>query len=267
VLNRGDNVDTSSVKPVKTKSSTKAKNKYYTRNYDSVHVFVPKGQKSDLLAVAEASGDSLNGYITKAIKERIAKNEKPVIRTYTIIGGINGTGKSSFTGVLKTQTDDLGEIIDVDKITADNSITPLEGGKTALRKINEFLIDKISFTQETTLAGKRTEITASKAKESGYFTRLYYIGLDTPEECLNRISNRVARGGHNINENDVRRRFAGRWESLSKILPYCDEVQFFDNDNGFAYVAEYKNGQLIFKTDTLPKWLAELSGYLINETD
>ena len=255
-------MDASSIKPAKTNSSTKAKNKYYSRNYDSVHVFVPKGQKSDLLAVAEASGDSLNGYINKAIKERITKNENTIIKTYTIIGGINGTGKSSFTGVLKTQTENLGEIIDVDKITAENGITPLDGGKTALRKINEFLDKGISFTQETTLAGRRTEITASKAKESGYFIRLYYIGLDTPEECIKRISNRVARGGHNINEDDVRRRFTGRWESLIKILPYCDEVQFFDNDNGFIEVAEYKNGQLLFKTNILPKWLDELSNYL-----
>ena len=42
------------------------------------------------------------------------------MKTYTIIGGVNGTGKSSLTGVLKAQTNDLGRIIDVDKITAQN---------------------------------------------------------------------------------------------------------------------------------------------------
>ena len=35
------------------------------------------------------------------------------MKTYTIIGGVNGTGKSSLTGVLKTQTTDLGIVIDV----------------------------------------------------------------------------------------------------------------------------------------------------------
>ena len=39
------------------------------------------------------------------------------MRTYTIIGGVNGVGKSSFTGVLKERCTDLGIIIDVDKIT------------------------------------------------------------------------------------------------------------------------------------------------------
>lgn len=42
------------------------------------------------------------------------------MKTYTIIGGVNGTGKSSLTGVLKTQTTDLGIVIDVDKISAQN---------------------------------------------------------------------------------------------------------------------------------------------------
>lgn len=40
------------------------------------------------------------------------------VRTYTIIGGVNGVGRSSFVGVLKEQRSDLGVTIDVDKITA-----------------------------------------------------------------------------------------------------------------------------------------------------
>ena len=106
------------------------------------------------------------------------------------------------------------------------------------------------------------KITASKAKLQDYYVRLYYIGLDTPEECLERIANRVARGGHIISENDVRRRFTERWESLSKVLPYCDEVQFFDNNNGFVKVAEYSNNKLLLKSELHPTWLRELSEHL-----
>lgn len=40
------------------------------------------------------------------------------MKTYTIIGGINGAGKFSLTGSLKYTMRDLGVIIDVDKITA-----------------------------------------------------------------------------------------------------------------------------------------------------
>ena len=184
------------------------------------------------------------------------------MRTYTIIGGVNGTGKSSLTGVLRTQTTDLGQIIDVDKITAAGNLSPIEGGKLALQRILECLEKGVSFTQETTLSGKRTETTAAEAKRLGYIIRLYYVGLDTPEECKERIANRVRHGGHDISAEVVERRFEGRWEALAKVLPYCDEAHFFDNDNGFVEVAEYINGELILKGGHRPTWVQELADYL-----
>lgn len=184
------------------------------------------------------------------------------MKTYTIVGGVNGTGKSSLTGVLKTQKTDLGRIIDVDKITAQNGGSAIVGGKIALERIEECLNKGLSFTQETTLSGRRTETTAAAAKEKGYTVRLYYVGLDSAEECLQRIENRVAHGGHNIREEDVLRRFAGRWEAVSKVLPYCDEAHFFDNYNGFVEVAEYVNGELIVKGSNLPAWVEELRTFL-----
>ena len=184
------------------------------------------------------------------------------MKTYTIIGGVNGVGKSSFTGVLKERSTDLGNIIDVDKITAELGGNALAGGKAALRKINDCIEKGISFTQETTLSGRKTEVTAKQVKDLGYHVRLFYIGLDTAAESLARIANRVRRGGHNIPENDVERRFEGRWEALIKVLPYCDEAEFYDNDNGFVKVAEYRNGELRTVGKHLPTWLNELQAYL-----
>lgn len=185
------------------------------------------------------------------------------MKIYTIVGGVNGTGKSSLTGVLKAQLNDLGVIVDVDKITAQVGGSAIQGGKIALDRIADCLNKGISFTQETTLSGRKTEATAAQAKAQGYFVRLYYVGLDTPEECLQRIENRVKHGGHDIREEDVLRRFAGRWEAVAKVLPYCDEAHFFDNFNGFVEVAEYKNGELITKGDKLPAWVIELKDYLL----
>ena len=184
------------------------------------------------------------------------------MKSYTIIGGVNGTGKSSLAGVLKTQTTELGVIIDVDRITAEAGVGAVKGGRMALERIRDCLSKNVSFTQETTLSGRKTEDTAARAKEQGYYVSLYYVGLDTPEECLARIANRVRRGGHDIPENDVRRRFAGRWEAVEKILPYCDEARFFDNDNGFVEVAEYRNGELLLKGERRPAWITELAGRL-----
>ena len=184
------------------------------------------------------------------------------MKTYTIIGGINGTGKSSLTGVLKTQTTDLGIVIDVDKISAQNGGSALTGGRIALERIADCLKKNVSFTQETTLSGRKTEITAAQAKRQGYFVRLYYVGLDTLVASLARIETRGALLVLFFTHVDVQRRFAGRWAAVAKVLPYCDEALFFDNDNGFVEVAEYANGELILKGSTRPEWVLKLADYL-----
>ena len=184
------------------------------------------------------------------------------MKLYHIIGGVNGVGKSSFTGVLKGTRTDLGTIIDIDKMTADLGGNILAGGKAAVSKICECLQRKVSFTQETTLSDFKTEQIAKQAHEVGYSVRLYYIALDTAQESLDRIANRVKRGGHDIAGPDVLRRFDSRWEAVEKILPYCDEAEFYDNDNGFVKVAEYRNGELLTIGSRCPLWLRELQTYL-----
>jgi len=184
------------------------------------------------------------------------------MKTYTIVGGVNGVGKSSLSGVLKVERLDLGHIIDVDKLAVENSCGAIESGKLALTKIEDFLDRGLSFTQETTLSGQRTEKTIRIAKEKGYTVRLFYIGLNTLDESVERIKNRVLRGGHNIQEDDVERRFGKRFDDVAKILPYCDEAHFFDNDNGFVEVGEYKNGEIICKGDYKPKWFVELKNIM-----
>lgn len=186
------------------------------------------------------------------------------MKTYTIIGGVNGVGKSSFTGVLKGSRTDLGIIVDVDKLTAQLGGNPMEGGKAALRKIAACLEKGVSFTQETTLSGYKTERTVKAAREAGFYVRLYYVGLNTAAESLERIENRVRRGGHDIPHRDVERRFASRWEALGRILPYCDEAEFYDNENGFVKVAEYRNGEILPVGEIRPTWIIELQDFLDN---
>lgn len=178
------------------------------------------------------------------------------MKLYTIVGGVNGVGKSSFTGALKARMTDLGTMIDVDKITAEL------GGKIALKKIRDCLNKGVSFTQETTLSGYKTEATAKEAKELGYRVRLLYVGLDTVQESIQRIQNRVSRGGHNIPQEDVTRRLAGRWEAVAKVWPYCDEAEFYDNNNGFVLVAVYRNGEFLRVRENTCSWINELGGYL-----
>lgn len=87
------------------------------------------------------------------------------MRTDMIIGGVNGVGKSSFTGILKERCTDLGIIIDVDKITAELGGNTVAGGKAALKKIRECIDKGVSFTQETLIIFTRTGGTLCNQKQ------------------------------------------------------------------------------------------------------
>ena len=177
------------------------------------------------------------------------------MKIYTIIAGVNGAGKSSLTGVLRQEMNDLGVIVDVDKLAAANGGNNILAGRLAIERIRSCLKKSVCFTQETTLSGRRTLQTILAARQKDYQIRLYYIGISSAEESLYRIANRVRKGGHNIAEADVRRRYEKRFADLSKILPYCDEAHFFDNENGFTEAAIYQNGSLIPVCEVLPQWL------------
>ena len=187
------------------------------------------------------------------------------MNVYTIIAGVNGTGKSSFRGVLEGQNVNLGHIIDPVLIAKGNNNDLYKAAKTAVAKIRECLEKNISFTQETTLSGHTVLNTVKRARRKGYYISLYYIGLNSAEESLTRIANRVKKGGHNIPEKDVIRRFNKRFDLLSDIISYCDEVNFYDNENGFIKVAEIRNAQFRFVNGYRPEWIVKLSDIINNK--
>ncbi|MDE6728949.1 MAG: zeta toxin family protein [Oscillospiraceae bacterium] len=180
------------------------------------------------------------------------------MRHFTILGGVNGVGKSTLAGVLTSVADDFGTLVDADRLTVQCGGNKLEGGRRAVKLLGECIRRGDDLTQETTLSGGKTARTIAEARENGYFVRLYYVAISSAEESLLRIKNRVRKGGHDIPEDVVRRRFAKRFDDLARILPLVDEAVLFDNENGFVHVADYRNGQLSAAGDHLPKWLDEL---------
>lgn len=181
------------------------------------------------------------------------------MKTYTIIAGVNGVGKSSLSGVLKTERNDLGFVVDIDKIAVDTRLPAVGAGKSAVKMLDGFLAENKSFSQETTLSGKKTVKTVKAAKEKGYFIRLFYVGLNSCAESVKRIENRVGKGGHDIPREDVERRFKSRFKSLAAILPFCDEAIFYDNENGFVKIGEYRGGALVSTGEYAPDWFRRLS--------
>ena len=55
-------------------AQTRAKNKYNAKAYDSLRVVVKKGRREVIRAHAEARGESLNGFVNRAIDEAIERD-------------------------------------------------------------------------------------------------------------------------------------------------------------------------------------------------
>lgn len=157
---------------------------------------------------------------------------------YTMVGGVHGVGKSSFLGAFANNPQDTVLTINDD-----------------VSRINYYIQKGVSFIRETTLAEDLDVQIARMAHEAGYQIRLCYLVLDTAEECLERIQNRVRHGYPDTPCDEVTIAFKNRWRDLKRILPYCAEVMVFDNNNGFDLVAEYHNGELCQTGDQPPVWL------------
>ena len=53
----------------------KAVRKYKESNYDRIEVSVPKGKKAELQTHAQLQGESLNGFVNRAIDETVDRDK------------------------------------------------------------------------------------------------------------------------------------------------------------------------------------------------
>ena len=56
------------------KAQQRAVSKYMKENYDVYQVRMPKGRKAEIKAHAEARGESLNGFINRAVDETMERD-------------------------------------------------------------------------------------------------------------------------------------------------------------------------------------------------
>ena len=67
---------------------------------------------------------------------------------------------------------------------------------------------------ESTLAGRTLRHTIRKARSAGFMITIVYLYFANEGACVERVRERVQKGGHSVPEVDIRRRF---WRSLQNF--------------------------------------------------
>lgn len=128
-----------------------------------------------------------------------------------LLAGPNGSGKSSAFAKLNLE----GVWINADEIAKtipandDGKSTDIQAGRAALRYIAEMIETRQSFIFETTLSSQQSIRLMRDAKSAGFTIGLYYVALDSVERNVERVRQRVMKGGHDIPEENIRRRHEG----------------------------------------------------------
>ena len=129
-----------------------------------------------------------------------------------IIAGSNGAGKTTFAIKFLPEYANCPHFVNADLIA--QGLSPFEpqraalkAGRLVLQQIREFADRGVCFGFETTLSGRSYVKLLKELAEKGYNLYLFFVWIPNTELAISRIKDRVAAGGHNVPENDVRRRF------------------------------------------------------------
>lgn len=152
-----------------------------------------------------------------------------------IISGCNGAGKTTASYTVLPEVLDCKEFVNADEIA--RGLSPfnpesvaIEAGRLMLQRIEDLLAKDETFSIETTLATKSYISLVRRAQAKGYTVRLLFFWLNSPELALQRISERVAKGGHNIPEPIVRRRYIAGISNLFRLFMIeVDSWEIYDN--------------------------------------
>lgn len=178
-----------------------------------------------------------------------------------IIGGANGSGKTTFAREIVSNTGI--EYLGADEIAAElNAAEPLKAAVEAARIFSKRFADALenrkSLIVESTLSGLSLKKFLIKARENKFSVSIFFVYLDSAELCVRRVSARVAKGGHHVPPEDVRRRYlrsnTNFWNLYKNLAD--DWFLFFNAGSSFEQISNGDlNGVTIIDEARYQQWL------------
>jgi predicted ABC-type ATPase len=131
-----------------------------------------------------------------------------------VLAGPNGAGKTTAAPFLLRDALAVREYVNADPIAQGlSAFSPdsvaLTAGRLMLARLEELTRLRVDFGFETTLASRSFAPWLRARRDEGFRVHLVFLWLPSPELALSRVAERVARGGHSVPEDVVRRRYAG----------------------------------------------------------
>jgi predicted ABC-type ATPase len=154
-----------------------------------------------------------------------------------IIAGPNGAGKTTAAMTVLPEALHVNEFVNADEIA--RGLSPLnpegmaiEAGKIMLRRIEQLILSKEDFSIETTLASKNYVQLIKGCQENGYVVTLIFFYLNGWGLARQRVDQRVSKGGHNIPDIDIERRYHRGIQNLPVYMDAVDNWSLYDNSEG-----------------------------------
>ena len=127
-----------------------------------------------------------------------------------IVGGPNGSGKTTLAiefsqefGLPYVGADAIAENLN----PANPVAAQVAAGRQFLQTLEEYRSQKASCVCESTLAGLTMRNFIASAQKAAYSIDMAFLFVDSADACVARVAERVRKGGHNVPESDIRRRF------------------------------------------------------------
>jgi predicted ABC-type ATPase len=175
-----------------------------------------------------------------------------------IVAGPNGSGKSLFSStIIETK----GEVFDGDKhLAALKKSFPEIGSDVLLDRVNDGLFVKAKdeairkkehFAFETNLVADDPLFSMRQFRNAGYEVHLIFMGMNSIEECIQRVSQRVQNGGHKVPEASIIHNYKTGFKNLYNYYQEFDSVTLIDNPIKADEIYQFPVKLLTLKKDTL----------------
>ncbi len=133
-------------------------------------------------------------------------------RSVIVLAGPNGAGKTTTAPRLLRDTLGLVEFVNADVIAQGLAgfapeIAAMEASAIMLDRIRQLGAQRHSFAFETTMASRSLAPWLVELMKNGYEFHVVFLWLPNADFAIQRVTDRVRLGGHNVPEAVIRRRY------------------------------------------------------------